>query len=186
MLWNTCECTGLSSTGKSKSIPPSILLLPLFLKYSDLASQLKTTSYWSLEEEEWQPLQWCSWPQSLWVLRCLAVVFWAPKVCQMIHEESRHLGQSTWWPGPEFESVEISRQPNMRITCVSIYGQVSHTFILIIHSNYLHYLLFSSCLDKLFSISSYSIYLYLHRLSHNNSLLSSLVFGHLGYKRQVW
>ena len=105
MLWNTCECTGLSSTGKSKSIPPSILLLPLFPKYSDLASQLKTTSYRSLEEEEWQPLRWCSWPQSLWVLRCLAVVFWAPKVCQMICEESQHLGQSTWWPGPEFESA---------------------------------------------------------------------------------
>ena len=70
--------------------------------------------------------------------------------------------------------AEISRQPNMRIARVSIYGQVSRTFVLITHTNYLHYLLFSSCLDKLF-ISSYSIYLYLHRLSPQPVLFASFL-----------
>ena len=63
----------------------------------------------------------------------------------------------------------------MWIACVSIYGQVSRTFVLITHTNYLHYLLFSSCLDKLLSISSYSIYLYLHRLSPQPVLFTSFL-----------
>ena len=57
----------------------------------------------------------------------------------------------------------------------SIYGQVSRTFVLITHTNYLHYLVFSSCLDKLFSINSYSIYLYLHRLSPQPVLFASFL-----------
>ena len=75
----------------------------------------------------------------------------------------------------EYVPVEISGQPNMRIARVSIYGQVSRTFVLITHTNYLHYLVFSSCPDKLFSINSYSIYLYLHRLSPQPVLFTSFL-----------
>ena len=45
---------------------------------------------------------------------------------------------------PQGGLVEISGQLNMQIVHVSIYGQVSHTFVLITHSNYLHFFMLSS------------------------------------------